>query len=256
MALAFQLERPAIHLPESQKDIPLGAQALLSAYPDHLVAFEAGQIRWKDGSLMTWDDGKHKSFEELEASPDLEDQFHFPYPMGDTLIWQKNFDPGRIRHEGFFKKMYGHNPTAVQAKLQAVEWLPGSGKKVMISQVNQVNKQLAKVASDLLELGKAYFKYLDPAGGTFNWRKIAGTERLSVHSFGAAIDINTSFSDYWRWSAEFKQGKALQYHNRIPYAIVEVFERHGFIWGGKWYHYDTMHFEYRPELIWMAKQKG
>jgi hypothetical protein len=28
---------------------------------------------------------------------------------------------------------------------------------------------------------------------------------------------------------------------------VEIFERHGFIWGGKWYHYDTMHFEYRPE---------
>jgi hypothetical protein len=30
---------------------------------------------------------------------------------------------------------------------------------------------------------------------------------------------------------------------------VEVFERHGFIWGGKWNHYDTMHFEYRPELL-------
>ena len=25
---------------------------------------------------------------------------------------------------------------------------------------------------------------------------------------------------------------------------------HGFIWGGKWYHYDTMHFEFRPELVW------
>ena len=37
--------------------------------------------------------------------------------------------------------------------------------------------------------------------------------------------------------------------NRIPMEIVEVFEKHGFIWGGKWYHYDTMHFEYRPEII-------
>ena len=26
-------------------------------------------------------------------------------------------------------------------------------------------------------------------------------------------------------------------------------EKHGFIWGGRWYHYDTMHFEYRPELL-------
>ena len=30
--------------------------------------------------------------------------------------------------------------------------------------------------------------------------------------------------------------------------IPEIFEKHGFIWGGKWDHFDTMHFEYRPEL--------
>jgi hypothetical protein len=34
----------------------------------------------------------------------------------------------------------------------------------------------------------------------------------------------------------------------MPQEIIDIFERHGFIWGGKWYHYDTMHFEYRPEL--------
>ena len=31
--------------------------------------------------------------------------------------------------------------------------------------------------------------------------------------------------------------------------IVKVFEKYGFIWGGRWYHYDTMHFEYRPEFL-------
>jgi|GEM_PF-645494 len=29
----------------------------------------------------------------------------------------------------------------------------------------------------------------------------------------------------------------------------KVFEKHGFIWGGRWKHYDTMHFEYRPEFF-------
>ena len=48
---------------------------------------------------------------------------------------------------------------------------------------------------------------------------------------------------------KFKAGKALVYHNQIPMDIVRIFEKHGFIWGGKWYHYDTMHFEYRPELL-------
>jgi len=34
----------------------------------------------------------------------------------------------------------------------------------------------------------------------------------------------------------------------MPQSVVDAFERQGFIWGGKWNHYDTMHFEYRPEF--------
>jgi D-alanyl-D-alanine carboxypeptidase len=30
---------------------------------------------------------------------------------------------------------------------------------------------------------------------------------------------------------------------------VRIFEKQGFVWGGYWYHFDTMHFEYRPELL-------
>lgn len=42
---------------------------------------------------------------------------------------------------------------------------------------------------------------------------------------------------------------SIKYANCIPMEIVRVFEKHGFIWGGRWYHYDTMHFEYRPEFF-------
>ena len=47
----------------------------------------------------------------------------------------------------------------------------------------------------------------------------------------------------------------IAYRDRMPPEIVDIFERHGFIWGGKWYHYDTMHFEYRPELLLAAGVK-
>ena len=57
---------------------------------------------------------------------------------------------------------------------------------------------------------------------------------------------------YWLWSKPDAQGR-FPYRNSIPPEIVTVFERHGFIWGGRWSHYDTMHFEYRPEIIISAK---
>jgi hypothetical protein len=97
-------------------------------------------------------------------------------------------------------------------------------------------------------LPKPLQQFVRNPAGTFNWRPIAGTNRLSVHSFAAAIDINLDRADYWRWSGA-KPGNVPRFRNRIPVEIADVFERHGFIWGGRWYHYDTMHFEYRPELI-------
>jgi hypothetical protein len=33
---------------------------------------------------------------------------------------------------------------------------------------------------------------------------------------------------------------------------VRAFESHGFVWGGKWLFFDTIHFEYRPELLLLS----
>ena len=42
--------------------------------------------------------------------------------------------------------------------------------------------------------------YLVPAAGTYNCRNVAGTRRPSMHAYGVAIDIDTRYADYWRWS--------------------------------------------------------
>src|SRR5262249_52020983 len=83
-------------------------------------------------------------------------------------------------------------------------------------------------------------------GGTFNWRPIANTTRMSAHSYGIAIDIVVAKSAYWEWD---QADGTFGWKNQIPQAIVDAFESEGFAWGGRWYHYDTMHFEYRPELF-------
>ena len=88
--------------------------------------------------------------------------------------------------------------------------------------------------------------FLKDIGGTFIWRTIKRSKRLSGHAFGIAIDLNVERSDYWRWTY---RGHPMVWKNRVPQAVVDAFEAEGFIWGGRWKHYDTMHFEYRPELL-------
>ena len=114
--------------------------------------------------------------------------------------------------------------------------------------INGASIQLEKVAKELASK-PSLKKYLTNAS-TFYWRKVRGANRQSAHSYGIAIDINTNYSNYWLWSnPKAKETDKVEYKNRIPMEIVNVFEKYGFIWGGRWYHYDTMHFEYRPELL-------
>jgi hypothetical protein len=226
-------------------------EKLVASYPDFLVSHNDISVRWKDGAEMVFDDGKgEKDFETRLNDPDLEDEFYAPYPQGRTGIPPGvDIDPGRVRYEPFFAKMYGDcKKGEVERKLVSVAWLPKhGGKTVPITSVNGVAEKLAAVSAELDKLPDSFVKYLTPSGGTYNCRVIAGTTRPSVHGNGAAIDINVAWSDYWRNHSPV--GGKYPYKNRIPWEIVEIFEKHGFIWGGKWYHYDTMHFEYRPELL-------
>ena len=51
---------------------------------------------------------------------------------------------------------------------------------------------------------------------------------------------------YWVWDVD---AGGMSWNNQMPQAVVDAFEAERFVWGGRWYHYDTMHFEYRPELL-------
>ena len=220
--------------------------ALLAGYPG-LFAFEGNAVVFTDGTSIVWDDGSVRSAEALIASPDVEDMFHYVYPLvtAGELAPERDFDPGRIRNEAFFKAIYGANAGAVGDHVVGVTWLGGTAR---VTTMLGIDQRLAAVAAgmdgQLADYGR------NPGGG-FNWRVIAGTSQLSVHSFGAAFDINVDYSDYWRW-ADVK-ADPIPFKNRIPLAVVALFEAQGFIWGGRWYHYDTMHFEYRPELIAYAE---
>ncbi|MDR2370012.1 MAG: M15 family metallopeptidase [Treponema sp.] len=91
--------------------------------------------------------------------------------------------------------------------------------------------------------------------GAYNWREIRGSRRLSYHRWGLALDIQPLDSGnkavYWLWEQPRNNDWMLippERRWKPPDAVIRAFESEGFIWGGKWQLYDTMHFEYRPEL--------
>ena len=227
------------------------AKILIETYPGIVIGYHQNRIYFKDGTSLIYDDKIHKNFNALLDNPDVEDQFYYPYSKGNIpKEINRNFDPGRIRNEQFFKKVYGNSQSEVENNLVEIIWCPKLvGKKLKITSVNGVDKALLKVSNELDNYPELK-SYLINVGGTFNWRFIKGTKRLSTHSFGMTIDINTKYSNYWQWECNCTNEEAsVKYKNRIPQLIINVFEKYGFIWGGKWYHFDTMHFEYRPELL-------
>lgn len=226
--------------------IPLYAKKVIEAYPDFDIMYTDNNLVFTDGTAIVCDDGREKGFVDKLDNCDIEDMFSMSYDINSTMPIYLN-DCGRGRCERLFKKMYGDNETEARRNLVSVDWF---GQKVLFTKVNGAADKLTKVASELSKLPQ-YRKYLTNAS-SFYWRKVRGANRQSAHSYGIAIDINTTYSNYWLWSnPKRSETDKIKYENRIPIEFVKVFEKFGFIWGGRWYHYDTMHFEYRPEFLTM-----
>lgn len=220
------------------------AAKLILNYPS-VKYVKDNTVYFINGTGLPFDDGQTKKFDGLLQHPDIEDQFAQNYPAFAPIVGPPpNYDPGRFRNDEFLKKLYGRNKSAVEKNLVEVDWIPaGNGRKLRFNKNENAARQLQKVAYELDKLSAKNKKYIINIDSTFEYRPIQGTNRLSPHSYGIAIDLETKYTRYWLWDKKY------HYVNEIPMEIVEIFERHGFIWGGRWYHYDTMHFEYRPEMF-------
>lgn len=226
-------------------------KALAAAYPEKIAGVEANMIVFRDGTHM--DAGSadpSKPMAALLREATILDQFRLPYPNGAPILAPHgDFDPGRFRNEALFDALYGDcRKGDVRRQLVPVVWSPKHwGHTVMATRVNGVADHLRAVSTEIDALPDRIARAAFPTAGTYACRPVKDTGRLSMHAYGAAIDLNLKFSNYWLWEA--KGATNIPYRNAMPRQIVDAFERHGFIWGGRWYHYDTMHFEYRPELL-------
>lgn len=76
---------------------------------------------------------------------------------------------------------------------------------------------------------------LDMCGGGYNFRLMRGGNRLSVHSWGAALDLAPEINFLGR---RHDTGLGM-----MPKEAVSIFQKNGLKWGGKWTRPDAQHFQ-------------
>lgn len=111
---------------------------------------------------------------------------------------------------------------------------------VPLSEVVTGDGMTAKVASAyasrfqglLDDLQSAGYKVKSVGEGGYSYRNVAGTNNLSRHAFGEALDINPRQNP---WSHKFQSD--------LPANINDIAGRNGLTWGGTWKKPDTMHFQ-------------
>jgi len=232
---------------------------LMLAYPEYVVGVDKKNddevyLIMKSGKKLIYDDKKHKNHEEKLANPDLQDMLEQDYPLEKgTEIMDKTFDPGRARHYELLNEVYGNSKNVIEKNLISLKY---GYTNYQFNSKNKANTSLEDALKEAMTLAKTrgdIGSILYPASGTYNYRVISGTGRLSPHSYGIAIDLKSDKRDYWKWSSE-KQGK--ERLKDYPKELVEAFEKNNFVWGGKWGHFDILHFEYRPEIMLKVRYFG
>lgn len=129
--------------------------------------------------------------------------------------------------------------------------------KIPLEAVERDIKTAAKTDEEV----QKFINNLAKADGYY-WRTIRDTESRSFHSIGIAVDILpigwNRKNIYWGWRRDMDPDNwmktPLDHRWMPPQKVIDIFESHGFIWGGKWVIWDDMHFEYHPELIILNKK--
>jgi hypothetical protein len=145
---------------------------------------------------------------------------------------------------------------------QRVKTLRFLGRPVMVHYL--ILEVLALVEEEILTAARSnpqlqtWVNSISSVEGWY-WRNIADTQSRSFHSYGLALDLMPRSlggrETYWLWASQRRADWwNISYNERYhpPIEVIRAFEKYGFVWGGKWLFFDTMHFEYRPEVLILA----
>lgn len=168
------------------------------------------------------------------------------------------------RHNGFLGLLYGglsNGQMRPQMRRSRILGFPVRVHPEVYGPLTAVDRELRARMADDPDL-RAFVASLSRIDSQ-NWRWVAGTRSTSRHAYGVALDlIPRSYQgrfSYWRWAAQAGVSEwwdltaAQRWHP--PESVIATFEEHGFIWGGRWTLFDSIHFEYRPEVYALSSQQ-
>ena len=278
--IPFEAYSGQLELPDRDL-LPFGAIVLESyrlAYPDKKMKIYEKEDDWcieLDGMIFAWADGRLLPFSKRVEAENYGKQIIYPntgkprnpksYSQDDIAELMKKGTKAALAAEKpvdntFTQFLLKTNDRIVtERNIRSMNFLGrrlNAHKMVIpffekidseIKAAAKTNKEVAKFIADISEIG------------CYNWRTIDGTAgRRSYHSYGLAIDIAVKGNKkptYWEWVRTWNSKWMLVPQTSLwlpPEPVIKIFEKYGFVWGGTWDEYDTMHFEYRPELAVLA----
>lgn len=264
----FNLDNPWLSLKAIQMAYPDLVKNISfdSEVNDWFITIRNQNLYWANGRLLPKEDIKNFQNWAPIISYFYTDEVQNPNMFSENLIAAlkpegliKNRKKTPPPNYTFFMILFnGRNRKEIIKQLRHFTFL---GYDVWVH--NRAAEPLKRVQKKIYEAQKTdaevkkFLKELNQCW-SFNWRVIADSGKLSNHSWGSAIDIlpknYRNKKIYWFWEAvrnDFWM-KIMPYRRwSPPKAVIEAFESEGFIWGGKWTLWDNMHFEYRPELLYI-----
>ncbi|MFP4153719.1 MAG: M15 family metallopeptidase, partial [Alkalispirochaeta sp.] len=254
-------------------------QALRTAFPERVGAVAIRHGEWAleiDGIWYYWAEGRILPEENRLQWEQFVPIRFYNYRLGR---WEQPFIPpelearlqertatrnndDRIRFNSFLDNLYGVSSRAEADRLMERVSFFGMSTHVHPLVVEPLQRVETRIRETMMvnEEVRRFIADLASVHG-YNWRVIAGTRRRSYHAYGMAVDlVPRSYRNrwaYWRWAADsgvttwWRLGGDERWG--IPQTVIDAFEAEGFVWGGKWLFFDNVHFEYRPEVILIAR---
>jgi hypothetical protein len=249
-------------------------KTLVLAYPDVIEKAELRNDDWAvlmRGKWYYYAGGRLLPESQLENSANYRPQQFYGYPK-DLPEWKKPTEEETTRYSSWTRSRSQNQTkrsnfllddlwqasTRVQTEnnLVRITFLGKSAKvhKEIKEQLSLVETRIQSAAKTDPEL-QIWINNIGNLEG-YGWRNIADTQARSYHSYGLAVDLLPKNlrgkQTYWLWTSQYRDDWwNVSYNERYhpPEAVIKAFEAYGFVWGGKWPLFDTMHFEYRPEIF-------